>query len=85
MSSIRWLGRAILKGMSALTDKDELDPRPVAEWHWPTDLEGFLAVLRQPPPLGATDHERVLAFSRLPAFKNAPAGLVDDLRRAGLL
>lgn len=85
MSGIRWLGRRILRGMSALTD-DELDPRPVPGWHLPTDLEGFLSVLRRSATLGSTDHTRVQRFiESSPAWKYAPAGLVDDLRRAELI
>lgn len=71
-------------GVSALTD-DELDPRPVAEWHLPTDLPGFLAILRQTPSFGTTDHERVDAFMRGPAAKLMPETLKDDLRRGGFL
>lgn len=80
----RWLRALMLMSMSALTD-DELDPRPVAGWFLPTDLDAFLAVLRETRSFGDTDPERVAAFARLPAFADMPAGLKDDLRRAELL
>lgn len=70
--------------MSALTD-DELDPRPVRQWSLPTDVADFLAVLRQTASLGQNDGERVETFMKLPAAELMPAGLRDDLERAGYL
>lgn len=70
--------------MTALQD-DELDPIEVPGWHLPTDLEGFLSVLRDTPYFGTDDHTRVETFSQLPMFERMPAPLKDDLRRAGYL
>lgn len=84
-SRISLVGRRILRGMSALTDPDNFHPRPIPGWHLPTDLEGFLSVLRRTASFGSTDHARVERFATLPAFAEMPEPLKDDLRRAGLL
>jgi hypothetical protein len=78
----RWA--IIVHVVSALTD-DELDPRPIPGWHLPTDVSGLLEVLRETTSLGSTDAERIRSLSRLPAWRQVPGRLADELALAGLL